>query len=51
MVLSVAANYGGRWDITMQLNNCCTKVAEAGEISVDDINEDVFRISTPVYTE
>ena len=39
--LNIAANYGGRWDIA----NTCKKIAlkvMSGEISADDITEDVF---------
>ncbi len=39
MVLSVAANYGGRWDIVQAAKEMAAKV-EKNEISVDDINED-----------
>ncbi|XQW86937.1 polyprenyl diphosphate synthase [Thalassotalea piscium] len=41
MVLSIAANYGGRWDIA----NAAKKIAEkavSGEISTEDINEDIL---------
>ncbi|TKB44132.1 polyprenyl diphosphate synthase [Thalassotalea mangrovi] len=41
MVLSVAANYGGRWDITQ----ACQKIAQQavnGQISLDAINEQML---------
>ena len=39
MVLSVAANYGGRWDITQATKQLAAKVAN-NEITLDDINEE-----------
>jgi len=41
MVLSVAANYGGRWDIANAAQKVASKVA-AGEMLVEDINEQVL---------
>ncbi|MCO4799390.1 MAG: isoprenyl transferase [Colwelliaceae bacterium] len=38
MVLSIAANYGGRWDIANAAKQLALKVSE-NKISVDDINE------------
>ncbi|MCZ2721704.1 polyprenyl diphosphate synthase [Marinomonas sp. 15G1-11] len=38
MSLVIAANYGGRWDITQAAKRLCQSVLE-GEISIDDINE------------
>ena len=38
MVLSVAANYGGRWDIAQAARNLASQV-KTGEISIDDIDE------------
>lgn len=38
MVLSVAANYGGRWDITHAAKQLAAKV-QAGEMSVEEITE------------
>lgn len=38
MVLSIAANYGGRWDIA-QASQKIAQLAVDGEISVSDINE------------
>ncbi|NVK24253.1 MAG: di-trans,poly-cis-decaprenylcistransferase [Gammaproteobacteria bacterium] len=41
LILNVAANYGGRWDIV----EACKRVAEQvknGDVSVDDITEDSF---------
>lgn len=39
LVLNVAANYGGRWDITQATKKIAMQVQE-GELSVDDITED-----------
>jgi undecaprenyl diphosphate synthase len=36
--LTIAANYGGRWDITQACKRIANKVS-AGELSIDDINE------------
>ncbi len=41
MVLSIAANYGGRWDITHAAKKLAEKVQQ-GELSVDDIDEGIF---------
>ena len=41
LVLSVAINYGGRWDITEACRKIATRVA-AGEITPADIDENVF---------
>ena len=38
LVLNVAANYGGRWDIT-QASKKIAKLVAAGELDADDINE------------
>ena len=38
MVLSIAANYGGRWDITHAAKQLAQKVSD-GELAVEDINE------------
>lgn len=38
MVLSIAANYGGRWDIIQAAKQVATKVKE-NKMSLDDINE------------
>lgn len=40
LVLNVAANYGGRWDITQATKKLAELVA-AGELAVDDIDEDI----------
>jgi undecaprenyl diphosphate synthase len=45
MVLNIAANYGGRWDVV----NATKKIAEQvknGELSVDDIDEQCFADNT-----
>ena len=39
MVLSIAANYGGKWDITQAAKKLASQV-EKNEISLDDITED-----------
>lgn len=41
MVLSVAANYGGRWDITHAASQIAEKVKQ-GELDVNQINESTF---------
>lgn len=41
MVLSVAANYGGRWDITDAAKQVAEKV-KRGELDVDNISESLF---------
>lgn len=45
MVLSVAANYGGRWDITQAAKKLSEKLMNK-EISVDDINEESLNAET-----
>jgi len=39
--LSIAANYGGRWDVTQACRQIASKV-RAGDLSVDDIDEKAF---------
>ena len=39
LIVNIAANYGGRWDITQSVRQLAKKVA-AGELDPDDINED-----------
>lgn len=41
ITLVVAANYGGRWDITQAVKQVATKV-EDGQIAVDSITSEVF---------
>lgn len=41
MVLSVAANYGGRWDITQAAKKLAEKVS-TNELSLDEITEDAL---------
>lgn len=41
LVLNIAANYGGRWDILQSAKKMATQVVE-GKITVDDITEDHF---------
>ncbi len=45
MVLSIAANYGGRWDITHAAKQLTQKVLN-NEIALDDINESSFNAHT-----
>jgi len=45
MVLSIAANYGGRWDITQAAKNLAIQVKN-NEISTDDINEKLLDKNT-----
>ncbi len=45
MVLSVAANYGGRWDISHAAQQLAAKVQQ-GELAVDDINEQMLNQHT-----
>ncbi|CAM2757482.1 isoprenyl transferase [Vibrio mytili] len=41
MVINIAANYGGKWDITEAVKTLATK-ARNGEIRVEDINEQLI---------
>ncbi|MEJ2142012.1 MAG: isoprenyl transferase [Gammaproteobacteria bacterium] len=41
LVLNIAANYGGQWDITQSVK-CLAERAEKGEIKADDINEEMI---------
>jgi len=45
LVLSVAANYGGRWDIANAAKQLASQV-QRNEISLDDINEDSLHKQT-----
>ena len=42
LTLAIAANYGGRWDICQAMREIVEKTV-AGELEVDDIDEDVLR--------
>ncbi|MDH5601255.1 MAG: polyprenyl diphosphate synthase, partial [Gammaproteobacteria bacterium] len=42
LVLNIAANYGGQWDITQAVKKLASKV-EAGELTADDINPDLIK--------
>jgi undecaprenyl diphosphate synthase len=42
LTLNIAANYGGRWDISQAARSLAAQV-ERGEISSDDINEELLR--------
>jgi len=48
MVLSVAANYGGRWDITQAAKQLAIQVKN-NEISVDDISENLLDKQTSLH--
>lgn len=41
LILNVAANYGGKWDITQAIKKISKKVA-SGELEPDEINEEVI---------
>ena len=41
LTLNIVINYGGRWDITQAARVLAGRV-QSGELSLDDINEDVF---------
>jgi len=41
LTLVIAANYGGRWDITEATREITAKIAQ-GELQVDDINEELI---------
>lgn len=41
LILNVAANYGGRWDITDATKKIASQVA-SGQLAVDDINESLL---------
>ena len=41
LILNVAANYGGKWDITQAVKKLANKI-ESGELKPDDVNEDVI---------
>jgi undecaprenyl diphosphate synthase len=45
MVLQIAANYGGRWDITQAARRLAAAV-RSGDLSPDDIDEQVFAGAT-----
>lgn len=48
LVLSVAANYGGRWDITNATKLIAQQVKD-GELNIDDINEATITQSLSLY--
>ncbi|MEL0037178.1 MAG: polyprenyl diphosphate synthase, partial [Gammaproteobacteria bacterium] len=47
MHLNIAANYGGRWDITQAAKTLISEV-QAGQLAIDDIDENVFHQHTIV---
>ena len=49
LVLNIAANYGGRWDILNAAQQICKKVHD-GELVADDVDEDVFTAHTATAT-
>lgn len=42
IVLNVAVNYGGRWDVLNACRSLCSKV-QTGELSVEQIGDDMFK--------
>lgn len=49
LVLNIAANYGGRWDILNAAQQICKKV-QNGELVADEVDEDVFGQYTATAT-
>ena len=49
LVLNIAANYGGRWDIVQSAQKIASQVLD-GKITPQDINEDYFASMTCMYT-
>jgi len=47
MHLNIAANYGGRWDITQAAKTLISEV-QTGQLAIDDIDENVFHQHTIV---
>ena len=47
MVVNIAANYGGKWDIQQAVKSIATQVKE-GDLSIDDIDEPLIT-SHPHY--
>lgn len=41
LILNIAANYGGRWDITQACRHITKQVVQ-NELSLEDVNEEVF---------
>jgi len=41
LILNIAANYGGRWDLTQATRQIAHKVKQ-GELAIEDINETVI---------
>lgn len=50
MVLNIAINYGGRWDITQATKRIATQVAQ-GQIKVEDIDEQVLAQNLQITEE
>ena len=48
LVLNVAANYGGRWDIVQSAKQLAQQV-KSGELDIDDINEERFDTQTSLF--
>ena len=45
LILNIAANYGGRWDILNAAQQICKKV-HSGELAANDVTEDIFSAHT-----
>ena len=50
LILNVAANYGGRWDIAQACQQVAQQVAE-GNLSASDINEDTINSYTSFFEQ
>lgn len=50
LILNIAANYGGRWDIANSVKQIFAKV-QSGELSIDDINEDSINNSICMHDQ
>ncbi|GMR07177.1 MAG: polyprenyl diphosphate synthase [Gammaproteobacteria bacterium] len=48
LVLNIAANYGGRWDISQAAKKIAAEVAE-GKINIDDISPELMHERTCLY--
>ncbi|HDN2509904.1 TPA: isoprenyl transferase [Providencia rettgeri] len=50
LILNIAANYGGRWDIANSVKQIFAKV-QSGELSIDDISEDSINNSICMHDQ
>ncbi|RKS84751.1 undecaprenyl pyrophosphate synthetase [Orbus hercynius] len=50
LILNIAANYGGRWDITHAIKNIIAKV-ESNDLTIDEINEDIINNEISLYEQ